>query len=418
MSIRLSELADDDVEEQITPETVFPEIELDEVEQSQVEIEKEVESITPLVSVINQLETLEATVIVAQENGGLTHEKAVFIDLALENLSATFNLPFKRISLESIGEHKSRMDTTTIALEDIKDKIKNISETVLRILGDVLDRIVDFLQKVNNTTLILSERSKFLERLTKNLYGQPKTKQIQNARVAASFSINGLIPTSIETELKSFVVISKNIFTYGKDYIDELTAVVGSLIKDQKSDVGSLLALSKINVPELSQSETDNLPDSIVRKYTPHLFNNRRLSFVNFKSGNFTDEQIIEGISYLGGEIFYNEPQRQPKETIQVFPVPVLVDILTAVQNLLKEIDGYHDQIGKLRNLKEQISKLSRANNTATLSSAKSKALSELIKVLPRLIQQPSKSYSSYLLAFSRDALHYVAAAIETYEKK
>lgn len=172
------------------------------------------------------------------ENGGLTRGESDLVRLGLEQIHPGFGGEAVVASTESFGLTASRVDSTQVSLEGIKENIQKVIEAIKRAVKWMMDLMKDLYHKATGG---MSRNRKRLEKLKSRL-GQVQTNQVND-----KVTIRGSQKLVINGEFA------------GNDLqaVDNVQQTVGYLFKTYPKDAVKLM------------SEMEDLQKNVEKRYDP-----------------------------------------------------------------------------------------------------------------------------------------------------
>lgn len=163
------------------------------------------EVVKEIVIVDDATSTLQNLVDVAQdatENGGLSEDGARMLTVATEAIYVRLGLPNRNgiPSMEAFAGKYSRVRSSQIACEDIKDKLQAFKQTLVEGLKKVWEFIKNFFTQVFSATARLEARATKIAELAKSFKGNGAA-QLEAPGLAKRLVVGSTVPTALAAGL-------------------------------------------------------------------------------------------------------------------------------------------------------------------------------------------------------------------------
>lgn len=144
---------------------------------------------------VSDTDTLEEVITVAENaeaEGGLDPAAAEMAAITVESIYARvgINRP-AMVSMESFSSTKTRVKATQIAIEDWKQKLKDIWAAIVAALKKVVNFFADFFKNLFDAVGKIQSRANTLEKKAMSLKGEAKEKEIKAGSFAKVLSTAG-----------------------------------------------------------------------------------------------------------------------------------------------------------------------------------------------------------------------------------
>ena len=151
------------VPEELHQEEGILEAEVLEVIEAQQDIEDTEEAIEEMEAVSVGLEAIYDTVEAQLKQGGLDPIAAQFMNIGLESYNQRLNLKSEGVpSLEAFGGDTDRIQATTVSMEAIKQRLKEIWNAIKAAVKAALEKLIAFFARVFSSVDKLATRAKAL----------------------------------------------------------------------------------------------------------------------------------------------------------------------------------------------------------------------------------------------------------------
>ena len=250
------------------------ETELLEVQESAAEGESREAAVDDAVEVSEELQEDAEDVKVAAENGGLDQVSAQILARSVNGKLASIGIsPVRFPATESFGGVSSRTGATQIALEGIKEKMKEIWQAIVNAFKKAAKWIRDHINKLFGAQEALQKRAKALSEKAGTMTGKAikaDAKKIENDRIFNALQINGNFNPEKISEVGDLVnkmlagITTSNTTIEGiigefdnvdDDKMDQSVSALETKIEDAKVFPGDLTkAVSTPSVPEYKAS--------------------------------------------------------------------------------------------------------------------------------------------------------------------
>jgi TfoX/Sxy family transcriptional regulator of competence genes len=172
------------------------------------------------------LESIRDDLKAALEHGGLEQGGAAILRSSLGHLYKRTGLKTVRVTpaLESFGSISRREDATKIALEEVKEQLKKIWETIVAAVKKAIEWIKSFWKKLWDNTEPMIKRAEELKAAASKVEGEASEKVIKNAGMAKALHIQGKVPEGAEGAAR-MVEVGKKVFG---DYGAWINSIEGS----------------------------------------------------------------------------------------------------------------------------------------------------------------------------------------------
>lgn len=400
------------------------------------------EGAAEITSVDTQLATVEAAADALEEiaesmpatieAGGLTPEAANTVGLAVEGYYKMLGMSTKSLpAMEHYGNASSRVQSTRLAMEGIKETAKAAWEAIKKYIKKIADWILAQYNKIFGNAERLQARAKALQkRVEADLPGTPKEAKIENETVAKGLHVNGDV-TNVSTNIAKLEAMSKA--TFGPSF-DQTESGIDASVKSLE-DIANSGDISKYEVPVMT-------PSGVTAK-DPKALGYKEVSATGVKFGigdelpggkavvsyfidtALTGKDAVMATREVSAKIdLVNKAKNAPtvKAKFDTLKIADCEKVLEAVVSISGELKSFRGKQGKLKTV------LDKANKAANDLSKKAEAETEADKAaafnlsgkaLTALVRQATElQYSTavYVLNTSKAALDAVELSVKQYE--
>jgi hypothetical protein len=187
-----------------------------------MEAEEVLQEVEIVCAASDELQSLVEVAEDAAETGGLSDDGVKMLTIATESIYNRFGLKGHNgiPSLESFSGEVGyrRVGATTIAVEDIKEKLQAFGKTIVEGLKKIWEFVKKVFAQVFNATTRLEARAKKIQELAKGFKGNGSA-QLDNPGLASRLAVGSAVPTNLAAGLSVL-----------NDFVAEATSSVHSEI--------------------------------------------------------------------------------------------------------------------------------------------------------------------------------------------
>lgn len=211
-----------------------------EVAEVSADIEAGNEEIDQAAENAESLDAIADTMEASEENGGLDETAAAIAEVAVEGLYARLGVSRKKAmpAMESFGSQSSRVKATKIAVEGIREVVKNAWASIVKFFEQVQAWVVQFFKKIFDTKTKLKARAEKLAEVAKKLEGTPKAEKFEAPALGKAL-VTGT-EVSAENVAKALISFGEVVNTdsflaaYAKTAVEQQTKLVDALNDEEK----------------------------------------------------------------------------------------------------------------------------------------------------------------------------------------
>lgn len=257
-----------DTEEEVIvadePVTSAMDEEHEELQEAAADVEEAHEVIEELEGSAEGLESIANMIESTIPNGGLNPQAAMFMQASVDKI--TGNLGYRKSlvpSFESFGSDSSRLATTTVSLESIKETLAKIWEAVKKAAMAVWTAVKNFFDRLFNIVPRIKHTAEKLKEKLKTLKGSPEG-ELELGGLASKIAIDGNVNAGVsgaEHVATTITALSEAVSKafgkvtpakIGKDEKDE--EIVKGLVEASKKDAHAPAGFTAAKGAEGSES--------------------------------------------------------------------------------------------------------------------------------------------------------------------
>lgn len=408
-----------------TVETGLMEVADSEADAAQVE-----EQTSEAVEVATALESLAVTLHSAADNGGLSKDGAAAVGIAVEHLCARVGLPMSKKgmpALESYGTAQSRVAATQLAMEEIKEKAKQIWEAIIQALKNAITWLVERWQLFFNTAGKLKERANEMAASAAKASGEAKEKELDKSGLVSALHVGGKVDNVIGT-MERVSGIAANLYDSAAKRVTTLEQVVASGSLAKALTIFAVQGEGGIKYELVSNPEAEGLSKpaegkTLVRSEA--MPGNKAVIMVTptAKDGEMSPDEIVKMFTGTSVHIGDHSPKVKPAEGTKLATLsPTDSEKLAKVVAAMAEvIEKFQAEVKTVTEAKKKV--LGKAEELAKkegddAAAKESRAIAAIVSATSRLVDNPIAGMSSYVLGAGKNALDYVALSLKQYGAK
>jgi len=405
-----------------------------EVNEETAEGETAEAAVDEAVEAVSSLESYLVALEAANAEGGLSRSGAAVMNIGLEHIYS--RLGYEKgetavVSLENFGQNSSRAGATQIAMEGVKEKIKEIWAAIISHIKKAIEWIKGHFAKIFGAAEKLEKRAKALSEASKGISGQPKEKSFENERLVKALHIDGNIPGSVSAQLAQITKTADAVFTGLADFnakgadklLEEMGKTDGKVDQIAAIPLGSIAGMGEVTNPEGAgfSKPTDGL--TLYRGLK--LMGNRTVIVEAAKSA-VTGEAAVNAASKSSVAVGAYDPKAKDptKTTVTVVDPGEVGKIADEVAVMAREVIKYKAKLPKAGDLKAKIvAAAERAGKEALTEEDKGKAAyhSAMQKIATNTVNNLDRApaaMASYVLNTGKAALDLAEQSLKQYTTK
>jgi hypothetical protein len=383
------------------------------------------------------LESFRVALLGIQGSGGLHESGAAILNLAVEHFNERFGLSdkYQVPALESFGGASGRGQATSIAMEAISDKIKEIWKAIVAHIKKAVDWVVKYWNQVFGAAEKLKKRAQAIVAKAPNITGTQKEKTFDNDRLAKALAINNAMPqgAAVLTEAEKLKAATSEVVTRAAQVSGEVGEKAAEAVSELKGEnVGAIVALLKpLSGDAVGNAEAEGLAgtgEGIKLTRGAQLFGGKAL-FSRTPSGTVdtADAASIKLLSQAGYS--FGKYNKSIKDAPTSNKVTALVNtdcgkLADIVVEIADELLAYRKVTPKLVESQKKLA--SAAEKVADSAGSeedegKRKSLSALQGITTmanRVFTQPGAEFMRYALTTCKSLLDLAELSLAKYESK
>lgn len=379
--------------------------------------------------VVEALESLYDKMDIAAKNGGMDKIAA---SMATEHLHYLYDQVgvrgSKMPSLESFGGTSSRISQTKLAMEDIKEKAKELWKKIVGYFERAIQWAVDFFNKIFGAWEKLEKRAAKLQKAAEGMKGEAKEKTFESESLMGKLFVGTGAP-NVEATLGKFSALVKSLAT--RNNVGQVDEIVKGL---EASDAGEKYIekfTAKTNsemVAGLTKVEGDKakvygaVKEGVAVFVGEALFGGKAL-VAKAVAGDLTGEAAIEArcseTQGMGDSVGAKKPAQSK---LNVLELAKALEVTKAVSEVATEGLAYRNSIKKIEEAKKKLLAAAKKLETASSKSDDAevrKNQNAQVKVAmhySKTMDQPGASISVYALNTSKALLDLVEVSLKQYK--
>lgn len=400
---------------------------------SAAEGETENAAVDEAVDAVSSLEAFAVALESANKEGGLSREGAAVLNIGLEHLYTRLGYEAgatKTVSLENFGQASSRTGATQIALEGVKEKIKEIWAAIIAHIKKAIEWVKGHFTKIFGTAEKMQKRAKALSEASKGVSGQPKEKTIENERLVKALHINGNVPSNVSLEMAKVVKVADIVFTSIADFngkgaeklLEEMGKTDGKVDQIAAIPLGTISGMAEVANP---QGAGFSAPADGLGLYRGALLMGNRTVIVEAPKSAVTGAAAVTAASRTSVALGSFDPKaKDPTKTaVNVVDPGEVGKIADEVDAACQEVIKYKAKLGKFGELKAKIvAAAEKAGQAANSEEDKDKAAyqSAMQKIATASVNNLDRcpaAMSAYVLNVSKAALDLAELSLKQYQK-
>ena len=377
------EVEDPQPEQPETEPIVFPgaeetpearEVDVQSAEDEVVAVEEQIDDAQ---DVIDQIGQVSEIVEQGQENGGLDQTGAQLLTATLESLYARVGLQVNgRVTpaIEEFGSVSSRLRSTSVAVEDMKSKVKVIVQNIMKALRVLWEKVSKFMQEIFTQMGRYEARSRKLRDLVGKVDDRSKVESFKDANIARALAMGNSISGNLKSDLRSTV-----------EAVSSMTKYSGQIVNNFGKSYIQLL--SEIN-PHGFKDGAEGSDDKIIKfvNEVNHFVHGNQKDFARNVEGDTIYSEKLLGNKRIGIKIQTGDNKKTLKANWVVDTADVDVnDSITPLNKnecigVLDEIDSMIKEIGTWKELRTKIENFNKEVNSALnkMVNADEKAMAKI----------------------------------------
>ncbi len=356
--------------------------------------------------------------------GGATEEELALITVAVEGLTDLMGVSRPiRLSMEDFATPIGRIRATQRSMESIGEKVKEVWKKIIEMVKRSIQWFKDFYAKIFDEVAKLKKRAEEVQRAAVAVKTTtPKQERLKAGKLFPALYIGEAVP-DVATALGQFTRVAQGVYTRQVVQLDAARMLTSEL---EKPGGGSLetydLSPPTAGLEEVSRPQDlgFNVPDGVGMWRSPELFGGKAVIAYTIPKGK-VDVSLLDK---AGGEVMaFNPKAKMPeaqKELKTLTPdqcrvvAKEVVDLIAAIEKYKSTTKNAEDAKKKLLTAVENFAK--NPNNLGGEDNHYVQIARKLSTTIPRLLDQPSASFTRYAVSTARSLLYYVEDSIKQYD--
>lgn len=367
-------------------------------------------------------DTMEAT----EETGGMDEKAAAIAEVAIEALYERLHVSRGKAmpGLESFGSQSSRMKSTTIAVEAIRDDLKKVWAAIVAMASKVWEFVKGFFKSVFDTNTKLKEKAEKLLKAVASVDGAAEAGTLEEVKFAAQLSVGGKVTVEgVEAAVKDIqnaATVLAELFTDTAG-VEEFIAGIDKPIKDKEvfdafTDKSELAPGFKID----DAGKYGKAPEGCGVGISDELIGNRAAKLV-FPATNEAGAKTWEalGNQSISFEVF--DAKQKPVTSAPTLSAAEMTKVLNSVLETVASIEKLKPAFEKAQ---ETTGKLVSASRKAMVMNigedkgafARGRAVSRAVSKTTTLLTRPGTLFSKLMVDTSKAQLDWVVKSAAQYK--
>lgn len=382
------------------------------------------------VEAVSSLESYATALQASLGEGGISRAGASLMNIGLEHIYGRLGYEAGTtgtVSLENFGQNSSREGATQIALEGVKEKIKEIWNAIIAHIKKAIEWVKGHFNKIFGTAERLLKRAQALSSAQKP-NGQPKEKSFENERLVAALHIGGNIPASLSSELAKVTKVADAVFTQIADFngkgadklLEEMGKTDGKVAGIAAIPLGTIPTLTEVANPEAVGFSKPITNLFLFR--SPALPGNKAIIAEAPKTAlSGEPAAAVAAKTSVAVGAFDPKGKAPTSTTVKVVDTGEITKIADEVVKICQEVIKYKAKLSKFGDLKSKIvAAAERAGKDANTEEDKDKAAfhSAMQKIATNTVNNLDRApaaMSVYALNVSKAALDMAEQSLKQY---
>lgn len=386
--------------------------------------------------ILDDINALESYSDVISKSSNLNDTSVKILSIGLESIFNHLGVRKEKVlpALEAYSE-STKKESLQLAIEGIKDTIKNIYEAIIFAINNCIDWFKNFYNRIfNNAKIIKNDAKKFREELDqKKKSGNISQEWLDNTRESVTEFHDDVVfkhlnrnsdCKDIRQGAEELLELTRITLEPNLHLIDEFvnSFEVGNVdrIKELINEVVGGFGNKKLNVmlrevnnPHVEGFHVDPMVD-VFR--SNELFGNKALikHIGNLdKTQHITTRAVEEKLSKYKFTIGVFKPSNRniQSKKIDVVSVSEMYAISRLVEDIMSEVEMFQDSMKRIEAAEVRLSNVARTalrKNIDDINADVMKHFSKVAPVLAKLLNQPYASFNKYLESTCHALMIYV----------
>lgn len=377
------------------------------------------------------------------DNGGVSVESAKYLNVILQTagLGGIVN-----VSVESFGDNKARLGQSRVALEGLKETLRNWWENLLNMFKKMREKIKKWWTKNFSTAAAVKSRAAALaERAKKISNSNPKEKKLTFPRIQSTLQVGDRFQSSsLKAGMQAIAGVGTSLYNDWQGKGIETAEKVLDVIDNAELSGAGVAALGSAFVAAVaSHAKPDTSAFKAPQSTAPDAYTNVNAEFQVLATSELPGQKALylkerknspsgEGLAGLQNAVSWltsrsfriDDARKKSKEdtdtSVDVLNTTDIADICTVIEDHAALVEGYqrnfknqekaNDDIDKFRKLADQ--------NIEENDADAIKAQNELKKVpnaLKDMINEPVNQFTAYFFRTANAAMQLCERSLSQY---
>jgi len=163
-----------------------------EAEDTNTELEENQDQLEQTETTVNAIDKVADALDVAADNGGIDENAAAVVQVAVEALYETIGAKPRFPAMESFGQSSSRVRTNKLAVEALKDDVKDFFKWIMQQIQKAVDWVMGYVNQVIGVGERVQKRAAALKKRAEDPNGAPMgEKTFESESIAKMLGIGG-----------------------------------------------------------------------------------------------------------------------------------------------------------------------------------------------------------------------------------
>jgi len=400
-----------------------PETEMIEVVEAAADGEEQEAVIEETTEIVEALESIADALAVSAANGGLDKHAAAAVGIATQYMYDRVGIKTKSMpALESFGGTSTRIGSTQLALEDIKDKIKTIWAAIIAGIEKAIQMAKDFYTKVFSSFEKLGARAEELAKKAPAVGDKAANSEIENERLFKSLNLSGKIEVDKLVNNDALKIAIGSIV--GKEFFINSAKEYAKDMADAKTDEEFIASLKIPGMPmeaffsEISNPESEGFekPKDGLTLYKSDELPGGKTVVYRIPKSELTgkDALAVFGKNGLGATFAAFNPKAEAKDgKLPVLSKEQAANMAKFISDLCKTAENYKKNLDEVNRAKNE---LITASKKMASSDADIKAARIVATTAASNIDQPAAAINVYALGTFKAMLDYIEQSLKEYK--
>lgn len=364
------------------------------------------------------------------ENGGMDETSAKLAEVAVESIYARMGVTKVKAmpSMESFGAKGNRVAATKVALETIKEQLKNIWDAIIAAIQKMTNWIKTFFAKLFDANLKLGKRAGELKTMVDGItVDKGKNATIPAGSFGKSLATGGKLNTdgliaTMDT-LEKDVKASGNQVGVINSFLSQSAKLTEAVTTKEAFNTLSYFTLKKENYKQVGVAEGFNAAkDNIGQFRSEELPGNRAIIMDCAVDQNVTGEEAVKAILATKFRVgmFNSKAAKTEIEVLPTLSKANMEKIVAVVSETSKAVEGNKKIVNELEKARDafvaEIKKLKTAATEDKTVGARAGKIQKLATALNRISTEAVTTINSVAVSVSKSALDYVEKSAKEYK--